>query len=284
MPGTRIRWRRRSQWVVSQGNSQSGNFIRSYIHLGFNQDEAGRIVWDGANPHIAGRQLALNYRFAVGGGIANRYEPGSEAVLWWSDYADKTRHRPTAGMLDRCRATNTCPKIFETFGTLEFWELRMSPNLIGTDAKADIPLPDNVRRYYFPGTTHGGGRGGFSTARTRGSERLRAARESESRVGLRRGRLMVDLIDWVTKGTAPPPSRYPLLVAWRSREGHGGGDRFSRDSRRALSGWPREFAARLRLRTRLQIQRSLRCDHDVAARHQAGDSDARAARKQGRQR
>jgi Alpha/beta hydrolase domain len=198
------------QWVVSQGNSQSGNFIRSYIHLGFNQDEAGRIVWDGANPHIAGRQLALNYRFAVGGGIANPYEPGSEAVLWWNDYTDKTRHRATAGMLDRCRATKTCPKIFETFGTLEFWELRMSPNLIGTDAKADIPIPDNVRRYYFPGTTHGGGRGGFSTAAAAVPNGCALPANPNPESDTTRA-LMVDLIDWVTKGTAPPASRYPLL-------------------------------------------------------------------------
>lgn len=198
------------QWVVSQGNSQSGNFIRSYIHLGFNQDEAGRIVWDGANPHIAGRQLALNYRFAVGGGVANPYEPGSEAVLWWNDYPDKARHRTTAGMLDRCRATKTCPKIFETFGTLEFWELRMSPNLIGTDAKADIPIPDNVRRYYFPGTTHGGGRGGFSTAAPAVPNGCVLPANPNPESDTTRA-LMVNLIEWVTKGTAPPPSRYPLL-------------------------------------------------------------------------
>lgn len=198
------------KWVVSQGNSQSGNFIRSYIHLGFNQDEQGRIVWDGANPHIAGRQLALNFRFAVGGGIANPYEPGSDAVLWWNDYPDKVRHRPTAGMLDRCRATNTCPKIFETFGTLEFWELRMSPNLIGTDAKADIPIPDNVRRYYFPGTTHGGGRGGFSTTAPNPPNGCVLPANPNPETDTTRA-LMVDLIDWVTKGVEPPPSRYPRL-------------------------------------------------------------------------
>ena len=45
----------------------------------------------------------------------------------------------------------------DTLSGSEFWALRMSPNLIGTDAKADIPLPPNVRRYYFPGTLHGGG-------------------------------------------------------------------------------------------------------------------------------
>jgi hypothetical protein len=198
------------KWEVSQGNSQSGNFIRSYIHLGFNQDEAGRIVWDGANPHIAGRQLALNYRFAVGGGIANVYDPGSEAVLWWNDYADEVRHRPTAGLLDRCRASNTCPKIFETFGTLEFWQLRMSPNLVGTDAKADIPIPANVRRYYFPGTTHGGGRGGFSAAPPAPPNGCTLPANPNPEADTMRA-LTLDLIDWVVKGTEPPASVYPRL-------------------------------------------------------------------------
>jgi hypothetical protein len=198
------------KWAVARGNSQSGNFIRSYIHLGFNQDEAGKIVWDGVNPHIAARQLALNFRFAVGGGAAGPNEPGSDAVLWWSDYADKIRHRPAAGLLDRCRATNTCPKIIETFGGLEFWYLRESPNLVGTDAKADIPLPPNVRRYFFPGTSHGGGRGGFSTATPAAPNGCVLPANPNPESDTMRA-LLVALVDWVTRGTEPPPSRYPRL-------------------------------------------------------------------------
>jgi hypothetical protein len=200
-------------WAVGVGSSQSGNFIRSYIHLGFNQDEAGRIVWDGANPHIAGRQLAMNFRFAVPGGVANLYEPGSEGVLWWSDYADELRHRPSKGLLDRCRESGTCPKIFETFGGSEFWALRMSPNLVGTDAKADIPLPANVRRYYFPGTLHGGGTGGFGPlAKEDDAERGNCVlpnNPNPERDTMKA--LTAVLVDWVSKGTPPPPSRYPRL-------------------------------------------------------------------------
>jgi hypothetical protein len=198
------------RWALSRGSSQSGNFIRSFIHLGFNQDEARRIVWDGANPHIAARQLALNLRFAVAGGAASLYQPGSEAVLWWSDYKDQSRHRPVASLLTRCKETKTCPKIFETFGALEFWYLRESPNLVGTDAKADLPLPSNVRRYFFPGTTHGGGRGGFSAARPAPpADCVLPANPNPESETLRA--LTVALVDWVTKGTEPPPSRYPRL-------------------------------------------------------------------------
>jgi hypothetical protein len=120
------------------------------------------------------------------------------------------RHRPSAGMLDRCRATNTCPKIFETFGTLEFWELRMSPNLVGTDAKADIPIPANVRRYYFPGTTHGGGRGGFSVAAPAPPNGCVLPANPNPEADTMRA-LIVDLVDWVVKGTEPPASVYPRL-------------------------------------------------------------------------
>ena len=198
------------KWEISQGNSQSGNFIRSFIHLGFNEDESGRIVWDGANPNIAGRQLAMNFRFAVAGGAANLDEQGSEAVLWWSDYPDPLRHRVTSGMLGRCHASNTCPKIFETFGGLEFWDLRMSLNLVGSDAKADIPLPANVRRYFFPGTSHGGGRGGFSAATAAPATGCVLPANPNPESDTLRA-LMVDLTDWVTKGTEPPPSQYPRL-------------------------------------------------------------------------
>ncbi len=200
------------KWAISQGNSQSGNFIRSFIHLGFNQDEAGRIVWDGANANIAGRQLAMNFRFANASGAANPDEPGSDAVLWWSKYADKTRGRQTASLLDRCSATKTCPKIFETFGGSEFWDLRMSPNLVGTDAKADIALPANVRRYFSPGTTHGGGRGGFNAAAANPPNGCVLAANPNPESDTLRA-LMVDLTEWVTQGTEPPASQYPRLAA-----------------------------------------------------------------------
>ncbi|MDQ1470937.1 MAG: hypothetical protein QOJ99_2417 [Bryobacterales bacterium] len=198
------------KWAVSRGNSQSGNFIRSFINLGFNQDESRRIVWDAVNPHIAARQLALNIRFANPGGAAGPYEPGSEGVLWWSDYADGARHRPAAGLLDRCKASNTCPKIIETFGGLEFWYLRESPNLVGTDAKADIPLPPNVRRYFFPGTGHGGGRGGFSTAVAAAPAGCLLPANPNPETETMKA-LIVALVDWVSKGVEPPASRYPRL-------------------------------------------------------------------------
>ena len=197
--------------AIGAGTSQSGNFIKTFVHLGFNQDEEKRIVWDGVNPNIAARQNPLNFRFAIPGGAAALYEPGSEGVLWWSGYRDDARGRGTAGLLDRCRATKTCPKVIETFGSSEFWGLRMSPGLVGTKAGADIPLPPEVRRYYFPGVTHGGGRGGFSISAAPGRGCVLPDNPNPSADTMRA--LRKALADWVVNGLPPPESRYPTIAA-----------------------------------------------------------------------
>jgi hypothetical protein len=198
------------KYVIAHGTSQSGNFIRTFIHLGFNEDESGRIVWDGANPGLAARQLAINFRFAFVGGIANMYDPGSEGTLWWGDYTDTARGEQTpTSLLDRSRASKTVPKIFETFGSTEFWDLRMSPDMVGTKIDRDIPLPSNVRRYYFPGTTHGSGSGVFNENANRSSWQLPGNPNSEAYT---MRALFLELTDWVTKGIAPPDSVYPRLA------------------------------------------------------------------------
>lgn len=198
--------------VIGQGVSQAGNFVKTFIHLGFNQDEAGRLVWDGANPHIAGRQTPMNFRFAIPGGAATLYEPGSETTLWWGDYVDTARGQSNAtSMLTRSSLAGASPKIFETFGAAEFWGLRMSPGLVGTSAETDIPLPANVRRYYFPGTTHGGGAGGFKANLTTPAGGYVLPANPNPQAETMRA-LLVALTDWVTKNIAPPPSVFPRLA------------------------------------------------------------------------
>ena len=200
---------RRVKYVIAQGVSQAGDFIKTFLCLGFNADEADRIVWDGANPHIAGRQLALNIRFGYPSGIAHLYEAGSEGTLWWSEYTDVARGRAPSSLLDRCNASNTCPKIFETFGSTEFWGLHMSPWLVGTKADTDIPPPSNVRLYFFPGTTHGGGSGGFNLAPAAASYWQLLPNPNSETETMRA--LLVALTAWVTKDVPPPASVYPRL-------------------------------------------------------------------------
>ncbi|HUO12889.1 MAG TPA: alpha/beta hydrolase domain-containing protein, partial [Caulobacteraceae bacterium] len=203
------------RWVVGFGVSQAGNFLRTFVHLGFNADTAGRPVFDGINPQIAARHVPLNVRFGAPGGAAGLHELGSEGVLWWSRYDDQARGRPPASLLDRANAAGVCPKVIESFGSAEFWGLRMSPALVGAEASEDVPLPANVRRYYFPGVTHGGAlASGFDYSKTPDPGGPAALLPANPNPCFETVRILQQaLIDWVRTGKEPPPSCYPTLAA-----------------------------------------------------------------------
>jgi hypothetical protein len=205
-------------WIISRGRSQSGNFLRAFIHLGFTQDERNRKVHDGSWPIIAGRRVPVNMRFAQPDGALKLYEAGSEGPQWWTRWRDPVRGLPEVSILDRCTASNTCPKIIEHFGAAEMWGLTLSPSFVGTTAEKDIPLPANVRRYYIPSTQHGGGNGGFTVIPAaapqcpgpsfgRGILAANPVPHTETMNALR-----MHFRAWVMKDVPPPPSRFPSLA------------------------------------------------------------------------
>jgi hypothetical protein len=199
------------RWTIGRGVSQSGNYLRSLIHLGFNTAEDGRIVFDGLNPVVGPRMLPLNFRFASPGGLTWLYEIGSEGANWWSAYDDTARGQGAHSLLGRCLKDKTCPKIAEIFGSTEFWDLRASLDFVGTEAKADIPLPANVRRYFDAGAPHNGGRGGFDHIMPAAQGCLLSSNPNPAADTNRA--ILAALVDWVTKGTEPPPSTYPTLAS-----------------------------------------------------------------------
>jgi hypothetical protein len=222
------------RWAIARGVSQSGNFLRGFLHLGFNEDEARRQVYDGAWPIIAGRRIALNFRWAQPDGVLELYEAGSEGPQWWARYEDDVRGLPKRGILDRCAETRTCPKIIEHFGAAEVWELKLGIEWVGTDGKKDIPIPETVRRYYLPGTTHGGFGGPLFQSFTT----TPLAPPSCPGNNFGRGVLPANPVPhtqtvnairahfraWVMDGTLPPPSLYPRLRAPDGeRDGDGSG-------------------------------------------------------------
>ena len=217
---------------IARGVSQSGNYLRGWLHLGFNQAESGGMVHDGLWPIIAGRRIALNFRWAQPDGVLELYQAGSEGPQWWLPAADPVRGVATAGILDRCTASKTCPKVMEHFGSAEVWALKLTPEWVGTDGKADLPLPESVRRYYIASSNHGGGAGGFNTSlpgvglpntgaacpgNNFGTGVLPAnpVPHTETVNALR-----LHFRNWVVKGLPPPPSRYPTLAAGTLAEAH----------------------------------------------------------------
>ena len=213
---------------IARGRSQSGNYLRGWLHLGFNQIEDKQIstvrqLHDGMWPVIAGRRIALNYRWAQPDGVLELYQAGSEGPQWWQPYPDRARSLPTRSIQDRCMASKTCPKIIEHFGAAEIWALKLGPEWVGTDPKEDIPLPDNVRRYYVASSSHGGGRGGFNASLAEFHKSAKPVQCPGNNWG--NGVLpanplshdepwraiTVHFRNWVMNNTAPPPSRYPTM-------------------------------------------------------------------------
>ncbi len=224
------------KYSITRGRSQSGNYLRGWLHLGFNQDEGSyrtkRMVHDGMWPIIAGRRIALNFRWAQPDGALALYQAGSEGPQWWVPYPDEQRGLPTRSIQDRCMASKTCPKIIEHFGSAEIWGLKLGPEWVGTNPKEDIPLPDNVRRYYIGSTMHGGGIGGFDTS-------LAAVALAAKPVGCEGNNagvgalptnpmphtetvnaLTVHFRNWVMRDTPPPASRYPTMREQQLAEPH----------------------------------------------------------------
>jgi len=156
--------------------------------------------------------------------VLELYQAGIEGPQWWLPAPDPVRGLPAAGILDRCTATKTCPKIIEHFGSAEVWALKLTPEWVGTDGKADLPLPDNVRRYYIASSNHGGGAGGFDTSIPGAALPKTGASCPGNNYGTgvlppnpvphtqTVNAIRVHFRNWVMKGTTPPPSKYPTLA------------------------------------------------------------------------
>jgi hypothetical protein len=106
---------RRDNVAIVEGTSQSGRMIRSFLALGFNADESGARVFDGAYPHIGGGLMPLNVRFGqpvrAWGEQTDHLYPAYDFPFSYARQTDPLTGR-TQGLLDRCSATDTCPLIF----------------------------------------------------------------------------------------------------------------------------------------------------------------------------
>lgn len=202
--------------VLIFGSSQSGRWIRHFLHLGFNQDENRRQVVDGAMPHIASNRGAFNVRFAQPTRLSGTQHteaqfPGAESPSTWGVSHDHLSG-VTGGQLDRCRTTGSCPRIIQTVSDTEFWQALMSLNITDAEGRHDIPLPPNVRLFLFAGTQHGGGNPLQQppTVLPAFPNNCQLRANSNPYVWHQRA-LLVALREWVVNGTEPPASLYPNL-------------------------------------------------------------------------
>ena len=200
-------------WALLNGISQSGRLLRTFLELGFNQDEHRRQVFDGMQPHIGSVRNYINIRFSQPGRLAGtqhteKQYPGPEGSLTYGDSFDPFT-REMSGLLDRCTSTRTCPKIVHTMTDTEYWEASGAFDTVDPAGKHDVQIPANVRIYQFASTQHGG----FSPAGTfptSGGSCEQLSNTNSYTYNIRA--LLVALLNWVSKGTEPPASKYSSLA------------------------------------------------------------------------
>ena len=201
------------------GASQSGRFLRQYIHTGLNADEDGNMALDGIISHVAGGMRGeFNLRFG---------QPSKDVCYIIPElfpFADTEQSDPVTGesgsLIDRLSERGQLPKMMFVNTSAEYW--RGDAALIHTNFADMSDAPEEseyVRRYHLAGSPHGSG--SFPPIRVRPSDGVR-------------GQLPFNIIDynpllrailsnldkWVSGEQPAPPSRHPRISDGSAVESH----------------------------------------------------------------
>lgn len=193
--------------IYTETVSQPGRLLNDFRYYGFNQDEAGRKVFDGMLQWIAaGDGINLNSRWSQPG----RTERNRQDHLYGEGrfpFANVATTDPITGRTDsrlaRCEASHTCPLAMEIYSANEYWVKAAS--LMSTDPTGARDLPDSAytRLYLISGGQHGTG----NATRTGPCQQLQDPLDSAP---VQRA-LFMAMDAWSTEGTLPPPSQVPKL-------------------------------------------------------------------------
>ncbi len=198
--------------ALAFGVSQSGRFLRHFLHQGFNMDEAGRPAFDGMLIHAAGAgRGSFNHRFAQPSRDAHRYS----AFFYPTDlfpFTTRIQQDPYTGRCDALLRGNAryWPKLFFVNSGYEYWGRAAALTHTSVDGRSDVDPLDNERIYHLAGTQHFisplstlyGGRSG--------EIRTYEGNPIDSSLPLRA--LLFRLKAWVLDARRPPASRIPSIA------------------------------------------------------------------------
>jgi hypothetical protein len=173
-------------------------------------------VFDGMLNWLGGGDgIFMNYRFA------QPTRTHRQHIARWTPefqfpFADVSIYDPvtgkSGGRLDTCERTNTCPQIFEVNSENEFWA--KGGSMLITDGQGhdlDLARTPQVRYYLLSSLEHSAGSVSISLdATTTPGICQQPSNPMVGNVVLRA--LLVDLDQWVTHGTSPPPNAVPRIA------------------------------------------------------------------------
>lgn len=194
--------------IYTETSSQPGRTLNDFVHLGFNEDESHRKVFDGMMQWIAaGDGLNMNYRWSQ----TKRTNRNRQELLYLEGlypFANVPTYDPISRTSDwrykKCEETHTCPLAMEFYSANEFWV--KAGSLMSTDptGRADLPDHPQARLYLLSSKQHGGA--GNPTSKGLCQQ---FANPLDSAPVQRA--LWTDLDEWSTRGSEPPDSQVPKL-------------------------------------------------------------------------
>ncbi len=144
--------------AIGWGVSQTGRFLRHFVYQGFNEDERGRSVFDGADRSGRRRRPRLvqpSLRTAVTRSAAALQHPLSGGHV--SVHRRRSTDPETGltdGLLARATRSNTVPKFFHLLTDSEYFN--RAGSLVHTDVTGtrDVPPPPTSRIYFIASAPH----------------------------------------------------------------------------------------------------------------------------------
>ncbi|MBZ5628951.1 MAG: hypothetical protein LAO06_08805 [Acidobacteriia bacterium] len=192
--------------ITTETSSQPARTLNDLTHLGFNQAENGKIVFDAMMQWIgAGDGISMNYRWSQ----PSRTERNRQDHLFSEGvfpFANVTTTDPITGKTDsrfaRCKATHTCPRVAEIYSANEYWVKAGSLLHTTPDGTRDLPDSRYARDYFISSHQHGTG----NSASKGVCQQFLNPLDSQP---IQRA-LFIALDQWLD-GAPPPPTQVPRL-------------------------------------------------------------------------
>ena len=194
--------------VYGFGISSTGMYMRDFLYLGFNEDEAHRQVFDAVRIAIPGtHRLFANVEFADPN-VYSRQDQHADFVSYsYPPLTYAVTTDPISGLRDGIlKRPETDPLVFHIDTANEFWQMHASLNV--HDGRGEpVPIPDNVRLYHIASHSHVGA-SGVAAMPTDAGTCAHPINGNLSYAPVLRA-LAVALDAWADRGVAPPASVYP---------------------------------------------------------------------------
>ena len=195
------------QHIYTEISSQPGRLLNDFRHLGFNEAENGKKVFDGHMQWIAaGNGLNMNYRFSQTG----RTERNRQNHLYIEGrfpFANVRTFDPITRTTDSrnasCEKTHTCALGVEIYSANEYWVKAASLLHTTPDGRHDLPDSPFARNYFISSMQHGTGNGNARGACQQNQNPLNSTPVQRA--------LFIALDEWASNGTKPPKSRVPTF-------------------------------------------------------------------------